>query len=337
MEQEVYVPYPVATVRRALTDPARVARCIPGLQLDAGGDSLQGRLRLRIAGSTITYRGGLRIHPQGDGVAVEGEGTEARGTGTVKLTLALTPRPTDGGTALGCAGTVLSEGRLAAVDPGQAQAAAVRLLERFAESLGASLEANPPADEPGAAPEPETAVEPEAAPEPEAPVGPEAGSEPEAAGPEAPEWPEAAPDDNERVIPGIPAPDRPRPDAAAEEQPEQGGPDDESASVFETEVPPPSLDPLADDLTEEEDTGPEVIEEIEDVTDLDDEPEAAHARRTMIGRSTEEVDHAPPRGRYAPEPAAETGSGVARLRWAAPVAAFAVATAVVVVRRLRRR
>ncbi|MFI9754226.1 SRPBCC domain-containing protein [Streptomyces collinus] len=65
--------------------------------------------------------------------------------------------------------------------------------------------------------------------------------------------------------------------------------------------------------------------------------EAAHARRTMIGRSAEEVDHAPPRGRYAPVPAPQTVSPAAPLRWAAPAAALAVASAIVAVRALRRR
>lgn len=35
MEHEVYVPFPVGTVRQALTEPERVARCVPGVQLDA--------------------------------------------------------------------------------------------------------------------------------------------------------------------------------------------------------------------------------------------------------------------------------------------------------------
>lgn len=65
--------------------------------------------------------------------------------------------------------------------------------------------------------------------------------------------------------------------------------------------------------------------------------EAAHARRTMIGRSAEEVDHAPPRGRYAPVPAPSSATTSATLRWAAPAAALVVASAVVVGRALRRR
>lgn len=65
--------------------------------------------------------------------------------------------------------------------------------------------------------------------------------------------------------------------------------------------------------------------------------EAAHARRTMIGRSAEEVDHAPPRGRYAPVPPPAATTTKDNLRWLAPAAALAVASAVVLGRALRRR
>jgi hypothetical protein len=73
--------------------------------------------------------------------------------------------------------------------------------------------------------------------------------------------------------------------------------------------------------------------------EVDGEPpaEAAHARRTMIGRSAEEVDHAPPRGRYAPVPAPASVTASATLRWAVPAAAVALASAVVIGRALRRR
>jgi hypothetical protein len=57
----------------------------------------------------------------------------------------------------------------------------------------------------------------------------------------------------------------------------------------------------------------------------------------MIGRSAEEVDHAPPRGRYAPVPAPQSVTGGSPLRWAAPAAALALASAIVVSRALRKR
>ncbi|MBI0384928.1 carbon monoxide dehydrogenase subunit G, partial [Streptomyces albiflaviniger] len=108
MEHEVFVPFPVDTVRLALAEPARVARCVPGLQQDAdeAAGPLAGRLRLRIGGSTITYRGVLRVVRRADAFEVEGEGGEARGSGSVKLALTITPKPVEGGTVLNCSGTV---------------------------------------------------------------------------------------------------------------------------------------------------------------------------------------------------------------------------------------
>ncbi|AZM47535.1 hypothetical protein DMB38_18600 [Streptomyces sp. WAC 06738] len=305
----MHVPQPAETVRRALSDAERVARSVPGLTLDEDGAEepglLRGRLRLRVAGSSITYRGTLRLTPGGPSVAVEAEGEESRGSGTVTVSLALTPREAveEGTATLLCTGTVASTGRLAAVEAAQAEAAGVRLLERFAESLAADLEAEPLAEEP-----PAPAGEPE---HPDDAVQPGDGTD------------AGLGDDNERAIPGIPAPEH-----SGETPPGTG-------KVFDAEVPPPSLDPLADDVLdaladEEEDAD-------EPPDDLLEEPEAAHARRTMIGRSAEEVDHAPPRGRYAPTPAADAPAQAAGLRWLAPAAALAVATAVILSRALRRR
>lgn len=287
MEHEVYVPFPVGTVRQALSEPERVARCVPGVQLDADATPHcpEGRLRLRIGSSTITYRGTLTVSDAGDDrpgedgvVTVEAKGTESRGDGTVALTLTvrLSPATEPGpGTTLACAGTLHSDGRLAEATDQAAESAGRRLLDRFAENLAADLRQQPPADT------------------------------------------------------------------------------DESArhGVFDTEVPPPSLDPLsdddvigaADDVDAEDlaaqgtahDAHPEHV--YGEAADGVAPAEAAHARRTMIGRSAEEVDHAPPRGRYAPVPAPETNATSATLRWAAPAAAVVLASAVVVGRVLRRR
>ncbi|MCW8116800.1 SRPBCC family protein [Streptomyces anthocyanicus] len=132
-------------------------------------------------------------------------------------------------------------------------------------------------------------------------------------------------------------------------------PEPRPASVFDTEVPPSSLADSDSDGDADEDAGADADadaqadEKAEAEGDADrggrtdDEPavpppaEAAHARRTMIGRSAEEVDHAPPRGRYAPVPAPQPSAVGAPLRWAAPAAALVVASAIVVGRALRKR
>ncbi|WP_329431461.1 SRPBCC family protein [Streptomyces anthocyanicus] len=144
------------------------------------------------------------------------------------------------------------------------------------------------------------------------------------------------------------APPAPEPEPSPQPEPRP-------ASVFDTEVPPSSLADSDSDGDADEDTGADADadahadEKAEAEGDADrggrtdDEPavpppaEAAHARRTMIGRSAEEVDHAPPRGRYAPVPAPQPSAVGAPLRWAAPAAALVVASAIVVGRALRKR
>ncbi|WP_405890285.1 SRPBCC domain-containing protein [Streptomyces sp. NBC_00133] len=366
MEHEVFVPVEAETVRQALRDPARVARCVPGLQQDADASAgpLSGRLKLRIGGHTITYRGTLRIVEQGEAFAAEGEGVEARGSGSAKVTLTIGLKPSEGGTTLTFTGTARSEGRLSELEPSTAQSAARRLLDRAAESLSSTAGASDDAGEvqPGAgdavasgdakgtdgvddavasgdASSREGADAADTSGDAGAPAT-AGGNAPGAAGRDAAEG-----DDVERPggvdsgDAGGSAAEAPKgPDAGAAERPDaadddagatqpiaddaEGPGDSEPAgSVFDAPVPAPSLDPLAD----AEFGG--------------DEPpaEAAHARRTMIGRSAEEVDHAPPRGRYAPVPAPDAGSASATLRWIAPAAALALASAVVVGRVLRRR
>ncbi|CAM5242474.1 Carbon monoxide dehydrogenase subunit G OS=Streptomyces tendae OX=1932 GN=GUR47_19915 PE=4 SV=1 [Streptomyces tendae] len=132
------------------------------------------------------------------------------------------------------------------------------------------------------------------------------------------------------------APPAAEPEAEAEAETEAApGPEPEPrpASVFDTEIPPPSLM----NTDEDEDAQRDRDEHPHDEPAAPPPAEAAHARRTMIGRSAEEVDHAPPRGRYAPVPAPQASAVGAPLRWAAPAAALAVAGAIVLGRALRRR
>ncbi|MER5685535.1 SRPBCC domain-containing protein [Streptomyces sp. NPDC002205] len=312
MEHEVFVPVPVPSLRRTLGDPARVARCVPGLQQDADASAgpLSGRLKVRIGSHTITYRGTLTSAalPDGAGISVEGEGVEARGSGSAKLALTIRLTETDGGTTIGFTGTAAGEGRIVELEREATLAAAHRLLDRFTQQLVTETLAShgPAADGPAG--------------ESDGPAGAVVDLAVDEAVDRAIE--EAAETADETTVGEFP-------EGASEESPEGGPAEDDAAgslpgtgSVFDAPVPPPSLDPVPDmEFT------------------VPDEPpaEAAHARRTMIGRSAEEVDHAPPRGRYAPVPSPDSTTAGATLRWVAPAAALALASAVVVGRALRRR
>ncbi|MEV0749418.1 MULTISPECIES: SRPBCC domain-containing protein [unclassified Streptomyces] len=329
MEHEVFVPVPVPVLRRTLGDPARVARCVPGLQQDAEASAgpLSGRLKVRAGGHTITYRGALRLTPLPGapyGVAVAGEGAEARGSGSAKLALTVRLTARDGGTAIGFEGTVSGDGRLLELDPAAAQSAAHRLLDRFAQQLvteslagddgdaGAGGDAGAVAQG-GDAGVSDDAVRDAVQDAGEAAAAAAVTAEEQAVGEAVEQALEEAAEEADTSRAG----DAPAPhDAAADEPPP------EQASVFDTPVPPSSMDPVAG---------------IEFTVPDGPPAEAAHARRTMIGRSAEEVDHAPPRGRYAPVPSPDSTGAGATLRWVAPAAALALASAVVVGRALRRR
>ncbi|MET8814345.1 SRPBCC domain-containing protein [Streptomyces sp. NPDC004549] len=262
MEHQVFVPVPADRLREALADPVRVARAVPGLQQDATADPLTGRLKLRVGGHSVTYRGTAGVVRHEDGsYTVKGEATESRGTGSAEFTVTMRlAEAADGTTAdLTATATTTTGARTAELPADQLASAAARLLTRFLEGLAEQ--------------------------EPVAPPPPEQ--------PEQPEQPESGADADDLA--------------------------DAHTSVFDTEVPPPSDAPA----------GPGAAAQ--------PPAEAAHARRTMIGRSAEEVDHAPPRGRYAPVPAPQAVTANSTLRWAAPAAAFALASAIVVTRALRKR
>ncbi|MFD5886998.1 SRPBCC domain-containing protein [Streptomyces sp. NPDC060334] len=300
MEHQVFVPVPADDLRAVLRDPVRTARCVPGFQQDADTDTgpLSGRLKARIGGHTVTYRGSLTVTERDpDRFAVEGEGTEARGSGTVTLSLLLRLTPQGDGTRLEFTGGATVDGRAAGFAPEATATAVQRLLDRTGAQLAATA---------GAAVEPVADAVPDADAE---------ASDRMADAEEAEEADRAA--DAEDA--GFEADTEDTEDAEGTED------DGVTASVFDTDVPPPSLDPFLEG-------------EFGEVGGPARPPaEAAHARRTMIGRSAEEVDHAPPRGRYAPVPAPAAGAAGVNLRWLAPAAALAVASAVVVGRVLRRR
>ncbi|WP_328728850.1 carbon monoxide dehydrogenase [Streptomyces jietaisiensis] len=367
MEHEVFVPVPAERLGEVLADPERAAGAVPGFQQDAGAEPGAGRLKVRVGGHSITYRGAFTLRRRDDGsYALEGEATEARGSGTVRLALTVRLRPAEDGTTLTFGGTATGDGRIAELPEETVASAGARLLTRFAESAARAAAAGrsedpapagaegpasgtkPPAS--GAEPPASGTTPPASGAEPSAPgakppasdAKPSApGTEPPAAGSEPP----AA--DSEPPAAGNepPAADS-EPSAAGNEPPapdsEPAAPDTESSSPPPSS-PPPSF-PSASDA--EVPDLPEIPESLEIPADAQGGPgdaeagppaEAAHARRTMIGRSAEEVDHAPPRGRYAPVPAPEATASAGVLRWAAPAAAVVLASAIVVNRVLRKR
>lgn len=344
MEHQVFVPVPADRLRAVLRDPVRTARCVPGLQQDADTASgpLSGRLKVRVGGHTVTYRGAFRVTEREPGhFSVDGEGAEVRGSGAVEVALAvrLTPEGEDG-TRLDFTAGGTADGRAAAFTPEATAGAVRRLLDQAAERL-AEASREEPAGDAGGAGDGESAG---GAPGGRAAAGQSAVGDALGARAVAGESAGDGTDAGAAVGAGAGEVSDPVADAEEDETDGPGGPggaEDEdvtevTASVFDTDVPPPSLDASLDpSLDPFLAGGPDGLD---DLGGLPRPPaEAAHARRTMIGRSAEEVDHAPPRGRYAPVPAPAATTAGDSVRWLAPAAALALASAVVIGRALRRR
>ncbi|MER5601282.1 SRPBCC domain-containing protein [Streptomyces sp. NPDC002265] len=358
MEHEVFVPVPAERLRATLADPARVARAVPGLQQDAGGEPGSGRLKVRVGSHSITYRGSVRVTAREDGAyAVEGEATEARGPGAVTFALVLRVAAADGGATLAFGGTATADGRVAELPRTAVDAAVTRLLNRFAEGLGAEEADAPEAPDEAAragGAQPGAAAPQQPATGPAEPVRPTHPAEPvEAVASVEPEEPEseseeavalaepeksAEPEASEESVEAVGSPEPGAPEKSAET--EAAVAPTEPAEPEEVTAPEAPEEPEGITAPEEPEEAVAPLEPVEPVAPMDSmEPpaEAAHARRTMIGRSAEEVDHAPPRGRYAPVPAPQTIAPNPTLRWAAPAAALVVASAIVVGRALRKR
>ncbi|MFF3110690.1 carbon monoxide dehydrogenase [Kitasatospora sp. NPDC057904] len=275
MEHEVVVPMAAELVRQALQDPAVLARSVPGLSTEptavGGGpaEEIAGRLRVRIGGSTITYKGVLSLIEGREGVlTVLAEGQEARGTGEATATVRVSVAAgADEGTAVvRFTGDLSATGRLAECDDETLAATGRRLLDRFAAAL----------------------VSPDEAPE------------------------------------------------EAKETEETDGTEDGGSVLFIEEHQDHPGDDLDDDLSdliafsdadaerfglptggadEHEDA---VAEELpaELPFEYEEEPVlTGPVRRSIVGRSAEEVDHAPPRGRYAPALPARSARARAASRW----------------------
>ncbi|MFD0277171.1 SRPBCC domain-containing protein [Kitasatospora sp. NPDC127111] len=314
MEHEVVVPMPAELVRQALQDPALLARCVPGLSTEPAAvgsgpaEEIGGRLKLRIGTSTITYRGVLSLIEGREGVlTVLAEGQEARGSGEATATVRVSVADGDGdGTAVvRFTGDLSATGRLTEFDEETLTATGRRLLDRFATAL-ASPDAEPDGDSDTDA---DTGADTDA----------EAGTDADTAAAESAE--DAAEDAEEPTATVVFLEDR-------QDEPGDDLDDDLSDLIAFSDADAERFGlPVGRDREDDEDDGqddesaaegPAAEEQLPAELPFGYEQEpvlSGPVRRSIVGRSAEEVDHAPPRGRYAPALPARSARARAASRW----------------------
>ncbi|MFE4514379.1 CoxG family protein [Kitasatospora sp. NPDC056783] len=314
MEHEVVVPMSAELVRQALQDPALLARSVPGLSTEpaavgaGSAEEIGGRLKLRIGGSTITYKGVLSLIEGREGVlTVLAEGEEARGSGEVTATVrvSVADGAEDGTAAIRFTGDLSATGRLTEFDEETLDTTGRRLLDRFAAALVAPEGEQPQEPEVDqeegdevAGTELRTAHEVEAEAAHEAEVEAETGTDAD-------------------VVYLEEHQDRPG-DDLDDDLSDLIAFSDADAERFG--LPTGSADADAEDTDEEDDVDAEdVVAEdlpVEPLFAYEEEPvHTGPVRRSIVGRSAEEVDHAPPRGPYAPALPARSARARAASRW----------------------
>ncbi|MFD8698580.1 SRPBCC family protein [Kitasatospora purpeofusca] len=315
-------------------------------------EEIGGRLKLRIGTSTITYKGVLSLIEGREGVLTAfAEGQEARGSGeaTATVRISVTEGAEEGTAVVRFTGDLSATGRLTEFDGETLDAAGRRLLDRFATALTSpegTVATGPDSDaedETGAKADAEVEVEVSAEAEAEAEVatGTDADAAENAEDTEDTQGSDKSddtgdPEDSEDSATVVFLENRHEAlDEDREDEPGDDLDDDLSDLIAFSDADAerfglPLGDPDEDDDVDEPATGEagadtpaagierEVSAEVPAEPPFGYEPEpvlGGPVRRSIVGRSAEEVDHAPPRGPYAPALPARSARARAASRW----------------------
>jgi hypothetical protein len=178
IEKSFTVRAPAAAVWEFLTDPARVAGCLPGAAITGQVDekTYGGTMTVKVGPVTAGYRGTMRFERL-DAAAREAEivasGQETRGKGgaDMRMTSRVVERA-PGETEVTVVSAVNVVGVLAQFGRGMIQDVSDQLFQKFTECMRRQLEAPAPAAPPPAAAESVGPAEPAAAAAPPPPADP---------------------------------------------------------------------------------------------------------------------------------------------------------------------
>ncbi|GAA1678121.1 SRPBCC family protein [Fodinicola feengrottensis] len=171
LEHEFSVPAPIDVVWKALTDPEKVAPCMPGATLtEVDGKSFAGNVKVKLGPISLLYKGTgefVEIDDAAHKAVIKASGKDSKGNGTAAATITVTLTE-DGKATKATSTTDLNvTGRPAQFGRGLIKDVSDRLLGQFADALAKRL-----GDEPAAPPPAASATKPAETAEPTAVAGP---------------------------------------------------------------------------------------------------------------------------------------------------------------------
>ncbi len=144
-----------------LADPSRVARCLPGAELDpdaprgrlAEGQEIGGRIAVQLGPVGTQFRGVIRVLELDDAarrsvLGVRAEDAKGNGSATATITLAVAPE--DGGSVVDLDADVDVRGRVATFGSGMIERISGRMIEKFGANIAGALAGDEPAAAPAA-------------------------------------------------------------------------------------------------------------------------------------------------------------------------------------------
>jgi carbon monoxide dehydrogenase subunit G len=102
IEKTFQVSQPIERVWGLLSDPAKVASCVPGAQITDKIDdnTYKGSISVKVGPSVTDYKGDvqiLRLDPQNHEIEIQGKGQDVRGRGSASMTMTGKLATLDGG------------------------------------------------------------------------------------------------------------------------------------------------------------------------------------------------------------------------------------------------
>src|SRR5262245_2591344 len=146
IQEEFEVQAPVQRVWEYLIDPARVVVCIPGAELLEAQDerTFIGAVKVKVGPMTMSYKGQVKfteVDEQGRQVSMVGEGREAGGAGSAKVTMLSKVTPLDGrGALVSVSADVDLVGKIVQFGRGMIEEVSRQLFRQFSACVKKQLE-----------------------------------------------------------------------------------------------------------------------------------------------------------------------------------------------------
>jgi carbon monoxide dehydrogenase subunit G len=177
IEKTFQVSQPIDRVWALLSDPARVASCVPGAQITEKVDdkTYKGSISVKVGPSVTDYKGEvqiLRLDPQNHEVEIQGKGQDVRGRGSAAMTMTGKLASLEGGiTQVTSISEVNVVGILAQMGSRVITEVSNIMFDKFSQNFQDLLQQ--PADRPAAAdPPPAGMAAPAPSPKPPQPIEP---------------------------------------------------------------------------------------------------------------------------------------------------------------------